>query len=104
MPRKTRTNRAEKNGATAASPHTDAKNPRATGKKPARKKTATVARRMKTSARSVRPTSAAEPSDEMVRIRAYFIAERRHRLGLPGDAGSDWLEAKRQLLSELGPR
>jgi hypothetical protein len=40
----------------------------------------------------------------MIRTRAYFIAERRHRLGLPGDASSDWLEAKRQLLSELGPR
>jgi hypothetical protein len=40
----------------------------------------------------------------MIRTRAYFIAERRHRLGLLGDASSDWLEAKRQLLSELGPR
>jgi hypothetical protein len=42
-----------------------------------------------------------QPSDEQIRIRAYFIAERRHRLALPGDADSDWLEAKRQLLSEL---
>ena len=33
-------------------------------------------------------------------MRAYFIAERRHRLNLPGDANTDWLEAKRQLLSE----
>jgi hypothetical protein len=45
-----------------------------------------------------------EPSDEEIRMRAYFISERRHRLGLPGDSNSDWLEAKRQLLSELGPR
>jgi hypothetical protein len=37
-------------------------------------------------------------------MRAYFISERRHRLGLPGDSNSDWLEAKRQLLSEHGPR
>jgi hypothetical protein len=47
---------------------------------------------------------AVEPSDEDIRLRAYFISERRHRLALPGDASSDWLEAKKQLLSELGPR
>jgi hypothetical protein len=47
---------------------------------------------------------AAEPSDEQVRLRAYFISERRRRFALPGDAESDWLEAKRQLLSETGPR
>ena len=46
----------------------------------------------------------AEPTDEEIRMRAYFIAERRHRFALPGDADSDWLEAKNQLLSELGPR
>lgn len=48
--------------------------------------------------------AASEPTDEEVRIRAYFIAERRHRLELAGDADTDWLEARRQLLSELGPR
>jgi len=46
----------------------------------------------------------AEPLDEQIRIRAYFISERRRRFALPGDANSDWLEAKRQLLSETGPR
>jgi len=45
-----------------------------------------------------------EPSDEEIRMRAYFISERRRRFALPGDAESDWLEAKRQLLSETGPR
>jgi hypothetical protein len=45
-----------------------------------------------------------EPSDEEIRMRAYFISERRRRFALPGDADSDWLEAKRQLLSESGPR
>jgi hypothetical protein len=43
-----------------------------------------------------------QPTDEDIRLRAYFIAERRHRLALPGDADSDWLEAKRQLLLEIG--
>jgi DNA-binding response OmpR family regulator len=46
----------------------------------------------------------AEPSDEEVRLRAYFISERRREFGLPGDASSDWLEAKRQLFPETGPR
>lgn len=45
-----------------------------------------------------------EPSDEAVRFRAYFISERRRRFALPGDAESDWLEAKRQLLSEADRR
>lgn len=41
-----------------------------------------------------------EPSDDEVSLRAYFISERRRRFALPGDAESDWLEAKRQLLAE----
>jgi len=41
-----------------------------------------------------------EPTDEQIQTRAYFISERRRRFDLPGDANSDWLEAKRQLLSE----
>jgi hypothetical protein len=44
------------------------------------------------------------PSDEEIRLRAYFISERRRRFALQGDADSDWLEARRQLLSEIGPR
>jgi Protein of unknown function (DUF2934) len=46
----------------------------------------------------------ARPSDEEIRLRAYFISERRRRFALPGDADSDWLEARRQLLSEAGRR
>jgi hypothetical protein len=45
-----------------------------------------------------------DPTDEQIQTRAYFISERRRRFDLPGDANSDWLEAKRQLLSEGGPR
>jgi len=43
---------------------------------------------------------AEEPSEDAVRLRAYFISERRRRFALPGDTESDWLEAKRQLLAE----
>jgi hypothetical protein len=50
------------------------------------------------------PAGISEPSDEAVRLRAYFISERRRRFALPGDAESDWVEAKRQLLSEAGRR
>ena len=41
-----------------------------------------------------------DPTDEQIQTRAYFISERRRRFDLPGDANSDWLEAKRQLLPE----
>jgi hypothetical protein len=45
-----------------------------------------------------------DPTVEQIQTRAYFISERRRRFDLPGDANSDWLEAKRQLLSEVSPR
>jgi len=67
-------------------------------KAPAKKATKPPAKTPSSSA------GAAEPTDAQIRIRAYFIAERRHRLALPGNADSDWLEAKRQLLVEAGPR
>ena len=41
-------------------------------------------------------------SDEAIRIRAYLISEQRERLSIPGDANSDWIEARRQLLVERG--
>jgi hypothetical protein len=44
----------------------------------------------------------AEPSVKEIRLRAYFISEHRRRFVLPGDADSDWREAKQQLLSESG--
>jgi Protein of unknown function (DUF2934) len=65
---------------------------------PARKKSPTAPK--KRPSKRPAPERAAAPSDEEIRLRAYFISERRHRLALPGDTSSDWLEAKRQLLSE----
>jgi len=59
-------------------------------KKPASRKTSAPKR------------SAPRISDEAIRTRAYFIAEHRKRMSLPGDADSDWLEARRQLLAERG--
>ncbi|HSH38509.1 MAG TPA: hypothetical protein VK993_06965 [Chthoniobacterales bacterium] len=42
----------------------------------------------------------AEPSDADIRLRAYFIAERRVQLALQGDPAKDWLDARQQLLDE----
>ena len=74
-----------------------------------RPKSATPRQKSVTAAKakiSVHPEAgtAAELPDETIRLRAYFISKRRRKFGLPGDAESDWLEAKRQLLSETGPR
>src|SRR5204862_6670241 len=44
--------------------------------------------------------TAAEPTDDQIRLRAYFLAEHRHKLSLPGDSNHDWIEARRQLLEE----
>jgi hypothetical protein len=104
VPRKTKTNETEKNGANTPSVNSEPKKRRPAAKKLVRKRPGVSAQRTKPPPNSIPSASASEPSDEMVRTRAYFIAERRHRLGLPGDSNSDWLEAKRQLLSELGPR
>jgi hypothetical protein len=41
-----------------------------------------------------------EPSDDEIRIRAYFISERRIQLSLQGDSDRDWIEARRQLVEE----
>ena len=48
------------------------------------------------------PKQITEPSDDEIRLRAYFLAERRMRLSLPGDSAHDWIEARRQLLEEAG--
>jgi hypothetical protein len=70
------------------------------------RKTSGSARKKSPVARTERVSMPAEtenmahPSDDTIRLRAYFISERRRRFALPGDAESDWLEARRQLLSE----
>jgi hypothetical protein len=70
----------------------------------AARKTSPIVRTGKVSMPAAAGTIMAEPSDDAVRLRAYFLSERRRRFALPGDAELDWLEARRQLLSETGPR
>lgn len=36
-------------------------------------------------------------TSEEIALKAYYLAERRRHLGLPGDAQSDWLQAEREL-------
>lgn len=45
---------------------------------------------------------AVEPviSHEEISTRAYFIAERRHKMGWHGDSHSDWAQAEAQLKAE----
>jgi Protein of unknown function (DUF2934) len=76
--------------------------PKRTKATPKKRKAATI----KPAASEKNPPSAmfAEPSDEEIRLRAYFIAERRFRLSLPGDSDNDWIEARRQLIDEAAPR
>jgi hypothetical protein len=74
--------------------------PKSARKKPApRKKTTSATKTAGPKASSARTH---EPSDEEIRMRAYFIAERRLQLSLQGDSAHDWIEAKRQLIEEAG--
>ena len=68
----------------------------ASKKKPARK-TATPKARTKNGGQTAETR---EPSDADIRLRAYFIAEKRVQLALQGDPAMDWIEARQQLLQE----
>jgi Protein of unknown function (DUF2934) len=69
--------------------------------KPAASKASSSRKRTASRKKSASKEATAQVSDEAIRTRAYFIAEYRERMSLPGDAHSDWLEARRQLLAEL---
>jgi DUF2934 family protein len=114
VPRKTKINRNPDHSAgesteSAATP--ESKVAKAAARRPSGgPKKSKPGEKKSTAARKATPAThrssvrSAEPTQEQIRMRAYFISERRHRLALPGDASSDWLEAKRQLLSEAGRR
>ncbi len=72
--------------------------PAAVMKKPAAKKPAAV------KAKAALPKKAASYTQDDVALRAYFIAEKRRKLGLPGDEHSDWVEAERQIAAEFRPK
>src|SRR6266496_6085908 len=70
--------------------------------KPAAKKATSPRKKATTRKTPATKKEKSRISDEAIRIRAYFISEQRERVGIPGDANSDWIEARRQLLAELG--
>jgi hypothetical protein len=71
--------------------------PKSAGKAPAPRKSRTAG-----AARKIRKSGQVTISDDDIRLRAYFISEKRRQSGLPGDSSHDWLEAHRQLLEETG--
>ena len=73
--------------------------PAAVGKKPAK-----PAAKKPAASKAALPKKAASYSQDDVALRAYFIAEKRRKLGLPGDEHSDWVEAERQLAHEFRPK
>jgi DUF2934 family protein len=106
VPRKTKTPGKEAEAAVnvASDAVISAPKTRRAPAKAARKTPAKKAAKKGTAKTVSAAAAAALPTDEDIRLRAYFIAERRHRLALPGNADSDWLEAIRQLQSEVSPR
>ena len=90
-------------GSTGAEPKTMGAAPKPKRKKAAPKKK--TVRAIKPTAAKKAPSAASirDPSDEEIRLRAYFIAERRIQLSLEGDSAHDWIEARRQLIEEAGP-
>ena len=85
--------------------------PKATTPKPRRRKVESgvkTPRPRKSAAPQATPTASGasihSPSDDEIRLRAYFIAERRVQLGLDGDSTHDWIEARRQLIEEARKR
>jgi len=72
--------------------------------KPAARKATSPGKRATTRKTPAAKKGKSRVSDEAIRTRAYFISEQRERLAMPGDADSDWIEARRQLLAELGER
>lgn len=71
---------------------------------PTSKKKPALRRKSAPKKKAAEETDAISPqiTDEAIRVRAYLIAEERARRGLPGDENSDWLEARRQLIDEMG--
>jgi len=87
-----------------AEPKTIGAAPKSRQKKAAPKKKTARAIKQVPSKKKPSPASVGEPTDEEIRIRAYFIAERRIQLSLAGDSAHDWIEARRQLIEEAGQR
>ena len=74
---------------------------KAAPRKTATKKSATPAAKKSATKRPAK-RKGYEPTDDEIRLRAYFIAERRARSSQIGDPAQDWLDARRELIEESG--
>jgi len=92
--------RAVRKTAKAAEPVSTAASPVVTTETKKPRKSSSKANKAKATSKTPKVISLS-PTVEQVQVRAYFISERRRKLGLPGDEGHDWLTAERELLAEL---
>ena len=92
--------RAVRKTAKAAEPVSAAASPVVTAETKKPRKSSSKANKAKATSKTPKVISLS-PTFEQVQVRAYFISERRRKLGLPGDEGHDWLTAERELLAEL---
>lgn len=104
MAKKTTTQKSAKSDAksnadvTIEKPVAKAATKKPAAKKPAKAKSPTARTRVKAAA--VTPAASASITPADIALRAYFISEKRQKLGIPGDSTSDWVEAERQLKVE----
>ncbi len=73
--------------------------------KPIRAKAAATTPRKRTPAKKSAPFPSQNGhlhpiTAEQIALRAYYLAEKRQKKGVPGNANSDWLEAEAQLQTE----
>lgn len=84
----------------AVAPKKATKTAKSSTRKTAAKKKPAAGRAAKKTAQRRRPVAAQEPSEVDIRLRAYFIAERRVQLALQGDPAMDWIQAREELVAE----
>jgi len=80
---------------------------KAAAKKPAKAATSKSAKAPAAARTQVKTGIVTKPGPAITRVtsadialQAYYIAERRQKLGIPGDSTSDWVEAERQLKAQ----
>jgi len=90
-----------KKTASKAKPTTKKSAPRKPAAVRARASTATPARLLtrRVGAKSEVIGVVGSITTEEIALKAYYLAERRRHLGLPGDPEADWLQAERELRS-----
>lgn len=95
---------AKKSKAEAAPKVVKAKKTAAPAAKKAPKTATKSAAKAKSAPASAAKSSVPEPApvitQDQIATRAYYIGERRQRMGWPGDPSSDWIEAEAQLVAE----